>query len=71
VGHSHIFQYFTPKNIFLKVKLRNIYIFGLKKNQIFDITQNIQKFHKPDIYKGVGIKYPYEVINLKKGKVRQ
>jgi ribosomal protein L6P/L9E len=39
--------------------------------QIFDITHQIKKFRKPDIYKGVGIKYPNEIIKLKKGKVRQ
>lgn len=71
VGHSHVFQYFTPKNIILKSKNRYICIFGYKKNQIIDISEKIKKFHIPDIYKGVGIKYPDELIKLKKGKVRQ
>lgn len=71
VGHSHVFQYFTPQKIILKSKNRYICIFGYKKNQVFDITEKIKKFHIPDIYKGIGIKYPDEVIKLKKGKVRQ
>ncbi len=71
VGHSQVFQYFTPKNIILKSKNRYICIFGLQKTQVFDITQKIRKFHIPDIYKGIGIKYPNEIIKLKKGKVRQ
>lgn len=71
VGHSHVFLYFTPKNVILKSKKRYICLFGFKKNQILDITQKIKKFHIPDVYKGVGIKYPNEIIKLKKGKVRQ
>jgi len=71
VGHSHVFQYFTPKKIILKSKNRYICIFGYKKNQVFDVTEKLKKFHMPDIYKGVGIKYPNEIIKLKKGKVRQ
>jgi len=46
-------------------------IFGLKKNQISDISKKIKSFHLPDCYKGVGLKYPKELIRLKKGKVRQ
>ena len=71
VGHSHVFQYFTPRKIIMKVKQRLILIFGLKKNQINDITQKLKSFHLPDSYKGVGLKYPDEFIRLKKGKVRQ
>lgn len=71
VGHSHVFQYFTPRNIILKSKNRYICLFGFKKSQIYDIAEKIRKFHVPDIYKGVGIKYPNELIKLKKGKVRQ
>lgn len=55
----------------MKVKQRFIYFFGLKRDQIFDIMHKIKSFHIPDSYKGVGIKYPDEVIILKKGKVRQ
>lgn len=71
VGHSHVFKYFTPKNIIMKVKNRNIFIFGVKKNQVSDIIKKIKIFRIPDAYKGVGIKYPNEIIILKKGKVRQ
>lgn len=71
VGHSHVFQYFTPQNIILKSKNRYICLFGYNKNQIFDISEKLKKFHIPDIYKGVGIKYPDELIKLKKGKIRQ
>ncbi len=54
----------------MKNKLK-VCIFGYKKNQIIDISEKLKKFHIPDIYKGVGIKYPDELIKLKKGKVRQ
>jgi|JI9StandDraft_1071089.scaffolds.fasta_scaffold139603_2 ribosomal protein L6P/L9E len=71
VGHSHVFQYFTPKTIIMKVKQRFIFMFGINKSQVFDILKKIKSFHVPDSYKGVGIKYPNEYIRLKKGKTRQ
>jgi ribosomal protein L6P/L9E len=55
----------------MKTKNRYVCIFGYKKNQIFDIAHKIKAFHKPDSYKGVGIKYPEELIRLKRGKIRQ
>jgi hypothetical protein len=71
VGHSQVFLYYTPKDIIMKVKQRFLCFFGIRKNQIFDITSKIKNFHIPDSYKGVGIKYPDEFIILKKGKTRQ
>lgn len=71
VGHSQVFLYYTPKNIIMKVKQRFLCFFGIKKHQIFDLTNKIKSFHIPDSYKGVGIKYPNEIIILKKGKTRQ
>ena len=65
-----MYQYFTPKNIIVKTKNRYICVFGYKKNQVMDITNKIKTFHIPDSYKGIGIKYPNEVIKLKKGKMR-
>jgi len=55
----------------MKVKTRNIFIFGIYKMQIMDILKKIKVFRLPDFYKGIGIKYPNELIKLKKGKVRQ
>lgn len=71
IGYSHVFRYYPPKEIFFKIKNKFVCIFAFDKMQIFDITQEIKKFRRPDIYKGVGIKYPNEIIKLKKGKVRQ
>lgn len=48
-----------------------MYLFGTKKSQVVDITKKMRSFHIPDSYKGIGIKYPDEVIRLKKGKTRQ
>jgi ribosomal protein L6P/L9E len=55
----------------MKVRQRFICLFGVKKHQIFDLANKLKNFHIPDSYKGVGIKYPNEVIILKKGKTRQ
>ena len=71
VGHSHVFLYFTPRNVILKTRKRHLCFFAYKKGQILDITEKIKKFHIPDVYKGIGIKYPNEIIKLKKGKTRQ
>ena len=71
VGHSQVFLYYNPKNVIMKVKQRFICFFGINKSQIFDIASKIKNFHIPDSYKGVGIKYPNEIITLKKGKTRQ
>ena len=71
VGHSQVFLYFTPKNIIMKIKQRFLYFFGKKRHQINDIANKLKSFHIPDSYKGVGIKFPDEIIILKKGKTRQ
>lgn len=71
IGFSHVFRYYPPKKIYFKIKNRYICVFGFNKMQVFDITHEIKKFRKPDVYKGVGIKYPNEIIKLKRGKVRQ
>ena len=71
IGHSQVFLYFTPKNIIMKVKQRFLCFFGIKKSQIYDIAYQIKKFRLPDPYKGIGIKFPNEIITLKKGKTRQ
>jgi ribosomal protein L6P/L9E len=55
----------------MKVKQRFLCFFGIKKSQIYDIAYQIKNFRIPDSYKGIGIKFPNEVIILKKGKVRQ
>jgi len=55
----------------MKIKQRFLCFFGIKKNQIYDIAYQIKKFRLPDSYKGIGIKFPDEIIMLKKGKTRQ
>lgn len=71
VGHSHVFKYYTPKDLIMKVKTRLLFFFGLNKVQIGDILHKLRSFHIPDVYKGVGLKFKDEIIRLKKGKTRQ
>ena len=49
------------------VLLKNnfIYLFGIDKQQLNQISANIRNFKKPDNYKGKGIKYDNEIIKLK------
>lgn len=71
VGHSHVFKYYPPKDIIMKIKVRLICIYGFNKMQVMDIVNKLRSFHFPDPYKGVGMKYLDEIIRLKKGKIRQ
>ena len=71
VGHSHVFKYFPPNDVIVKIKTRLICIFNPNKIKVMDIINKLRSFHFPDSYKGVGLKYPFEVIRLKKGKTRQ
>lgn len=71
VGHSHVFQYFSPDNVILKSKNRYICVFSFKKQQLFLLTQKLKTFKNLNIYKGTGIYYPNQLIRLKVGKLKQ
>lgn len=71
VGHSHVFQYFTPEDVILKSKNRYICMFSFNKSQLFTISQKLKTFKKLNIYKGTGIQYPGELKSLKIGKLKQ
>ena len=71
VGHSHVFKYYPPEDIIMKVKTRLLCLFGFEKRRILDIINKLRSFHIPDLYKGVGMKFFNEIIILKKGKTRQ
>jgi ribosomal protein L6P/L9E len=71
IGHSHVFQYFSPENIILKSKNRYICVFSFKKQQLYSLTEKLKTFKSLNIYKGTGIYYPNQLIRLKVGKLKQ
>lgn len=70
VGHSHVFQFFSIKEIVVKTKKGYICLFSFNKKKLFDLTQKIKKFKTINIYKGSGIQYVEEYITLKSGKIK-
>jgi len=70
LGWSNWHKYNLPKNIHIKInqKANLLYIFGNSKQVVGQATSQIRAFKKPEPYKGKGLSYINEVINLKEGK---
>lgn len=71
LGFSHIYKFFSPKNIIIKNTKNNIYFFSFNKIKMYDITNKIKSLKKFNVYKGTGIKYPDELKISKLGKIKQ
>jgi large subunit ribosomal protein L6 len=59
-----------PNDIQVKInqKTNLLYVFGNNKQVVGQTTSQIRAFKKPEPYKGKGLSYINEVINLKEGK---
>lgn len=70
LGWSNWHKYDLPKDIQVKInqKTNLLYIFGNNKQVVGQTTSQIRAFKKPEPYKGKGLSYINEVINLKEGK---
>nr|YP_063593.1 ribosomal protein L6 [Gracilaria tenuistipitata var. liui]Q6B8W7.1 RecName: Full=Large ribosomal subunit protein uL6c; AltName: Full=50S ribosomal protein L6, chloroplastic [Gracilaria tenuistipitata var. liui]AAT79668.1 50S ribosomal protein L6 [Gracilaria tenuistipitata var. liui] len=69
VGYSHTVIVKPPKNIILEVENNtSITIKGIQKEQVGEIAAQIRRIRPPEPYKGKGIRYLNETINLKVGK---
>lgn len=69
LGYSHGIQYTIPPEIdIICIKPTLISIFGLDKQQVHKIAANIKQFRPPEPYKGKGIRYINEFIQVKEGK---
>lgn len=69
LGYSHLLTFKPPLGV--KVGLRSpvrIFIEGPDKQLVGQVAANIRALKPPDSYKGAGIKYEDEVLNLKPGK---
>ncbi|GBD03848.1 50S ribosomal protein L6 [bacterium HR19] len=71
VGYSHPVYFKPPEGV--KVGLRSpvrIFVEGVDKYMVGQVAAQIRDIKPPDPYKGTGIKYEDEVLNLKPGKAK-
>lgn len=69
LGYSHEIYYEIPKDIqIVCTKPTEILIFGISKEYVNQISNDIRSFKKPDSYKGKGLLFENEKLILKEGK---
>ena len=69
LGHSNTLEYIVPKDLLIKcIGNNSIYIHGIDLQRVNLIAAQIRKLKEPEIYKGKGIRYATETIELKQGK---
>ena len=69
LGFSHIVKYFPKKGIEIKCNNNTeLTIFGINKQLVGQTAAEIRLFKKPEPYKGKGIRYLGEKINIKYSK---
>jgi large subunit ribosomal protein L6 len=69
VGYSHLINYKIPEKINILCMSSNIIsIFGIDRQLVNQVASEIRNFRKPEPYKGKGIRYHDEIIQLKERK---
>nr|YP_009346807.1 50S ribosomal protein L6 [Gracilaria firma]YP_009498007.1 ribosomal protein L6 [Gracilaria changii]APR74342.1 50S ribosomal protein L6 [Gracilaria firma]ART65270.1 ribosomal protein L6 [Gracilaria changii] len=69
VGYSHAVTIKPPEDIILEVENNtNITVKGIQKEIVGEIAAQIRRIRPPEPYKGKGIRYLNETINIKVGK---
>ena len=69
LGYSHPVEMDDPDGISTEVVGQNrIIVRGIDKQAVGEYAAKIRIKRKPEVYKGKGIKYDYEVIRRKEGK---
>lgn len=70
VGYSHSVDVEPPQGITFEVgdRAQQIFISGIDKQKVGQITADIRKVRPPEPYKGKGIRYKDEYIRRKAGK---
>nr|BBD14136.1 ribosomal protein L6 [Ophirina amphinema] len=71
LGYSHDVVFRVPKDIRIAVANNTlIYVFGVDKQVVGTTSDMVRSFRKPEAYKGKGVRYETEIINLKEVKKR-
>jgi len=69
LGYSHPVEMDEPEGITIEVPAPNkIIVKGIDKQAVGEFAAKIRGKREPEVYKGKGIKYDYEVIRRKEGK---
>ncbi len=70
LGYSHPIEVKPPEGISFSIEDRGriIYVDGIDRQLVGQITANIRKLRPPEPYKGKGVRYEDEVIRRKAGK---
>lgn len=68
LGRSHTDIWKIPQEISVEVKDIKVILTGTNKQYVHQLAANIRSLRQPEPYKGKGIRYLGEVINLKKKK---
>ena len=69
LGFTHPIDYEIPEGIEVKCpKPTQISISGIDKQKVGQVAADIRSFHKPEPYKGKGVRYSDERIRRKQGK---
>ena len=69
LGYSHPVEFDAPKGITFDVPdAGKIIVRGIDKQLVGQTAANIREKRPPEVYRGKGIKYDYEVIRRKEGK---
>ncbi len=69
LGYSHPIVFHTPEGITLTTPTQTeILVSGADKQQVGEVAAKIRAYRKPEPYKGKGIRYSGEKINMKEAK---
>ena len=69
LGYSHPVEMDEPEGIVFDVPAPNkIIVKGCDKQEVGEYAAKIRAKREPEVYKGKGVKYDYEIIRRKEGK---
>jgi len=68
LGFSHPVVYEVPQGVEAKVEQSRITLSGIDKQKVGQAAAEIRAFRPPEPYKGKGVRYVDEHVNMKEGK---
>lgn len=71
LGYSHDIEYSVPDDVEIKVEKPTIFVVsGIDKQRVGQVVSEIQRFRKPEPYKGKGVKIQGQYVRRKAGKTK-
>lgn len=69
LGFSHEIKYRIPENITVEyINQNEITVKGINKQIVGQVASDLRSYRKPEPYKGKGIRYLNEIVNIKESK---